>query len=307
MNIWNGAPYLREAIDSIIAQTHRDWELIAWDDCSTDESAEIVKSYRDDRIRCFLSPEQTPLARARHLALQEVKGEWVAFLDQDDIWVSNKLEKQLALGMSAPDVGYVYGRAVSFTPSGAKRDFDHRHEFEPLPEGTILERLFIDSCFLAMSSVVFRRSALEELGGIPPNIQMIPDYYMYLGVSQRYKSRAVQEVVCYYRLHGNNMTKRTFKQVHSECLWLIDRWGAPVAPRLLAKRRKVHQTLVALEEIRKSETGRQGLLRLLRSGSLSYLLSRPFARSFRALRRRVQQPYWQRGEPPAAPDCQHVH
>jgi len=301
MNIWNGAPYLREAIDSVIAQSHCDWELIAWDDCSTDDSAAIVKSYSDARIRYFLSPEQTPLGRARHLALQEAKGEWVAFLDQDDIWVSNKLEKQLVLGIPAPDVGFVYGRTVSFTPSGDKRDFDHRHEFEPLPEGAILERLFIDSCFVATSSVLFRRSALEELGGIPPNIHMSPDYHMYLGVSQRYDARAVQGVVCYYRRHSNNMTLRVLKQVHCECLWLIDRWGAPVAPRLLARRRKVHQTLVALEELRQNQTRRRGLLRLLKSGSLSYLLSRPFARSFRALRRRVQQPYWQREERAGGP------
>jgi glycosyltransferase involved in cell wall biosynthesis len=292
MNMFNGGPYLREAIDSVIDQTHRDWEMIVWDDLSTDDSAEIVRSYADPRIRYFLTPERTNVGHARHLAFQETKGEWVAFLDQDDVWVSNKLEKQLALGISSPEVGFVYGRTVSFTPSGRQRDFDHRHEFKPLPEGQILERLFVDSCFISMSSAMFRRSALEELGGIPPDIHVCPDYYMYLGVSQRYAARAVQEVICYYRLHSNNMTPRAFKRVHSECLWLIDRWGASMTPRLLARRRKVHHTLVALEEIRNKQTKREGLVRLLKSGSVPYLLSRPFARSFRALRRKVEQPNW---------------
>jgi len=296
MNMWNGSAFLREAIDSVISQTHRDWELIVWDDRSTDDSAEIVKSYRDGRIRYFLSPQQINVGHSRHLAMQEAKGEWVAFLDQDDIWVRDKTEKQLALGLSAPDVGLVYGRTVSFTPAGRKRDFDHRHEFAPLPEGPILKRLFIDACFIAMSSAMFRRSALEELGGIPPDIHVSPDYYMYLGVSQRYKARAVQDVICFYRLHDNNITPRVFKRIHSECLWLIDRWGMPVSPGILARRRKVHHTLVALEELRGKQTKRLGLVRLLSKGSLVYLLSRPFARSFRALRRKIEKPYWQRAQ-----------
>jgi hypothetical protein len=66
-------------------------------------------------------------------------------------------------------------------------------------------------------------------------------------------------MVCYYRLHGNNMTSTTFKQIHRECLWLIDRWGAPMGGRLLAHRRRVHHTLVALEEIKKDGTRREGL------------------------------------------------
>jgi glycosyltransferase involved in cell wall biosynthesis len=293
MNIYNGAPYLREAIDSVIAQTHSDWELIAWDDCSKDNSAEIVKSYQDPRIRYVLAEKQVTIGLARHLALREVKGDWVAFLDQDDIWTAEKLEKQLARGVSSPDVGIVYGRTISFYPSGYRQDFDHRHEFEPLPEGALLELLFVDASFISMSSAMFRRSALDELGGIAPEINIIPDYYMYLGVSQRYTIRAVQEVVCHYRLHGNNMSPRNFKQLHEECLWVIDRWGAGMKAGLLAHRRAVHQTLVALEELKRGPKA-GGLTRLLTKGSLRYLFSRPFVRSFRALRRRIQTPYWQR-------------
>ena len=294
MNIYNGAPYLREAIDSVLAQTHRDWEIIAWDDCSVDDSAAVVKSYVDPRIRYIRAEKQVPLGQARDLALKEVRGEWVAFLDQDDIWTPDKLEKQLALGESSPNVALVYGRSVSFTSGGEKKDFDHRHEFEPLPEGAILDRLFIDACFIAMSSAMFRRSALTEIGSIPLNIHMSPDYFMYLGVMQRYKARAVQDVICYYRIHDNNMTPRTFKAIHSECLWLIDRWGAKVSPRILSWRRKVHHTLVALKELEQSDTRKDGVARLVKNGSLPYLFSRPFVRSYRALRRRVQRPYWLR-------------
>ena len=134
MNVRNGATTLPEAIDSALAQTFADWELIVWDDRSTDESAQIATEYRDPRIRYFLSPEETPLGKARHLAMRQAHGEWLAFLDQDDVWMPHKLEKQMAL--AAPGIGIIYGRAVLFDARrGNLRDYDYAHEFGPLPEG----------------------------------------------------------------------------------------------------------------------------------------------------------------------------
>src|SRR5262252_8037824 len=109
LNVRNGAAFLREALDSAIGQTFADWELVVWDDRSTDASAQIVAGYRDPRIRYFLSPEDTPLGRAREDAIRQARGEWLAFIDQDDVWLPQKLEKQLAL--AAEGVGLIYGRA----------------------------------------------------------------------------------------------------------------------------------------------------------------------------------------------------
>ena len=97
MNIRNGSAYLRESLDCVMAQTFADWELIVWDDCSTDDSARIVAEYKDPRVRYFLSPEETPLGKARANAIRQATGQWLAFLDQDDLWTSTKLEKQMAL------------------------------------------------------------------------------------------------------------------------------------------------------------------------------------------------------------------
>src|SRR5271169_200915 len=127
MNIHNGAAFLREALDSVMAQTFTDWELIVWDDCSTDDSAQIVAGYKDPRVRYFLSPEETPLGKARDGAIRQARGEWLAFLDQDDLWTPTKLEKQMAL--AAAQVGIIYGRAVLFYPNGHKHDYDQAHEF----------------------------------------------------------------------------------------------------------------------------------------------------------------------------------
>ena len=97
MNVRNGAAFLREALDSVVRQTFVDWELIVWDDRSTDESAEVISEYHDKRFRYFLSPKDVPLGKARDSAIRQAAGEWLAFLDQDDIWLPRKLEKQMSL------------------------------------------------------------------------------------------------------------------------------------------------------------------------------------------------------------------
>src|SRR3972149_5927289 len=83
MNCYNGARYLREALASVLVQTFTDWEIVFWDNQSADESAAIFKSYSDRRFRYFLAPEHTVLGRARNLAVEQARGEWIAFLDCD--------------------------------------------------------------------------------------------------------------------------------------------------------------------------------------------------------------------------------
>src|SRR5579863_639489 len=151
INVRNGAATLREAIQSVLAQSFAEWELIVWDDRSTDERENVVQEFRDPRIRYFLSPDDAALGKARHDAIKHATGEWISFLDQDDIWLPEKLIKQLAL-TADDDVGLVYGRTVRFYANGFERDYDHAHEYESLPEGKIFSRLFIESCFIAMSS-----------------------------------------------------------------------------------------------------------------------------------------------------------
>lgn len=289
MNVRNGAATLREAVDSVLGQTFGDWELIVWDDCSTDESARVIQEYKDPRIRYLLSPEDTPLGRARDMAIRKATSEWVAFLDQDDVWLPRKLEKQLALD-DGPRVGLIYGRTMRFSASGSEWDFDHRHEYKPLPEGDIFARLFVDSCYIAMSSAMMRRKAIEELGGIPDVIRVTPDYYLFAGVARHYEARAVQEVVCRYRWSGG-MSASVGPQIQKEILWLVDHWAGDLDPKLVKHRRQVHNTVLAIMEMR---TGAfvAGMSRMLAKGSASYLLSRPSAIYGRAIRRRLARPYW---------------
>ena len=294
MNIRNGASTLREALDSVLAQTLADWELIVWDDRSTDGSAGIVAEYHDPRIRYFLSPEDVPLGKARSDAIQQASGEWVAFLDQDDIWLPGKLEKQMA--QAGDDVGLIYGRTIRFYPNGRERDYDQGHEYELLPTGDIFTQLFTESCFIAMSSAVFRRSAIEAIGGIPSSIDIIPDYYLYVAVARRYQVRAVQTAVCRYRMHTDNTSQVAALPMHREVLWLVEHWAGELDPKVVERCRKRHHTAIALEEMRSLRTLPSGMGRLLTQGSPASQAARPFAFVFHVMRRNVRRPYWRQLE-----------
>jgi glycosyltransferase involved in cell wall biosynthesis len=291
MNVRNGAATLREAIDSVLSQTYQDWELIVWDDRSTDASAQVVSQYRDVRLRYFLSPTETSLGEARSQALRQADGEWVAFLDQDDIWLPRKLEQQLALADRS--VGLIYGRTVRFYPNGAERDYDQTHEYQRLPEGDIFTQLFTKSCFPAMSSAMFRRSAIEAVGGIPSAIRIIPDYGLYVAVARQFPVRAVQQVVCRYRMHPDSMSHTVALQMHREVLQLVDLWAGSLDTKTVALCRRRHSTAMALEEMRNRQTLSAGLTRLLMQGSPGSQLARPFLAMFHLVRRNVKRPYWQ--------------
>lgn len=291
INVRNGAPYLREAIDSVLAQTFADWELVLWDDCSTDDSPRIIAEYRDPRIHYYLSPDDTPLGEARNRAIARAVGEWLAFLDQDDLWLPRKLERQLAL--ASPDVAIIYGRTVLFdSRRGNLRDYDHAHEFSTLPEGNIFSQLFRKACFISMSSVMLRAAAVAEVGKIPPDIQLVPDYYLYASLAHKYKARAVQQVVSRYRVHPGSMSAshEYRRRLHEEPPLIVRQWASQLDPELVRSRLKRYSTALAWEEIRNGSF--TGFHRLLSEGSPSWLLSRPFAIAWRSIRRKVRRPYW---------------
>lgn len=92
---YNCGKFIKETIESVINQTYENWEILFVDDCSTDNSIEIVKSFNDARIKIFINKENTGAAVSRNCALREATGKWIAFLDSDDLWEKDKLEKQI--------------------------------------------------------------------------------------------------------------------------------------------------------------------------------------------------------------------
>ena len=92
VNCYNGERYLNQCINSIINQSYKNWELIFWDNCSTDNSSKIIKNYKDKRVKIFKSKTFNRLYKARNLAIKKCKGKYICFLDVDDMWLKKKLE-----------------------------------------------------------------------------------------------------------------------------------------------------------------------------------------------------------------------
>jgi glycosyltransferase involved in cell wall biosynthesis len=289
MNVCDGEAFVRDALRSACAQTYGDWELICYDDRSTDGTAAAVQSCTDARVRYVLAPERVPLGAARAAALDLARGEWIAFLDQDDLWHEEKLAWQLEqIDIARGDVGLVYGRTVAFRADGTRRAYDARTARRPLLQGHIFPALVESACFIAMSSALVSRRALDAIGGVAAHLEVAVDYHLFLAVARRFPVHAVQETCCWYREHAGNMSQRLRMTSFREALALVESHAAHVDAAVLRRRRRVYHTLIALEELRMGERA-AGLARLARRGSLPYLLSRPAARAARACRRRFQQ------------------
>ena len=95
MPSFNTGEYIAASVESVLAQTYPNWELLIVDDCSTDNTTEVIGRYQDPRIILLKNKTNSGAALSRNYALREAKGRWIAFLDSDDTWEPNKLEKQL--------------------------------------------------------------------------------------------------------------------------------------------------------------------------------------------------------------------
>ena len=121
MNCHNGQKFLSDAIQSIINQTYKNWELIFWDNFSTDESKKILSQFKDKRIKYFKSKKFTSLYKARNLAIQNVKGEFISFLDTDDMWQKDKLEKHMNFFSKNKDYKIVYSNYYIYDETKKKK------------------------------------------------------------------------------------------------------------------------------------------------------------------------------------------
>ena len=200
MNCYYGETYLRESINSIITQTYKNWELIFWDNRSDDKSAEVFKSYTDQRLKYYYAPKHTTLYTARNFAIEKSKGTFIAFLDTDDYWDKNKLDLQLPL-FSDPQVGVVYGNHFIINENlKTKRVFLRGKK----PKGYIMEKLLKNYC-TSLVTLVIRKSFLDNYK--PPfdsAFHIMGDFDLMIRMSSKYKFNCVEKPIAFYRSHGKN-------------------------------------------------------------------------------------------------------
>jgi glycosyltransferase involved in cell wall biosynthesis len=201
MNCRNGEKYLREAIDSVYAQTYTPWEIIFWDNLSTDNSAEIARRY-DHRLRYFRGTAALPLGAARNLALEQARGEYLAFLDCDDLWRPDKLEKQVPL-FQDPDVGLVFSDALCFNDAGEKQLFYSRKKYY---SGNCFSQLLTGN-YLIISTVLIKRIAIAtQQTWFDPDFNMVEEYDLFIRIAHKWKFSMINEPLAKWRIHSSSWT-----------------------------------------------------------------------------------------------------
>ena len=218
MNCLNCEKYLREAIDSVFAQTYEDWEIIFWEDkASKDSSENIAKSY-GNKLRYFRSDVSLPLYGSRNLAVQEARGKYIAILDCDDIWMSTKLEEQITLLEQDEEVGLVYSDCYLFNEKGReKRSFKSKKPHR----GNVFSELLTES-FINTQTVVIRRKAFESLNTFfDGRLIMAGDYDAYLRISYGWKVDYVDKPLARYRVHRNSKSWKDGRELITVELDLI--------------------------------------------------------------------------------------
>ena len=196
---YNSARYLPEAIDSVLGQTYRDFEIIVVDDGSTDNTQGVLARYAE-QIRVVRQSNQGSAA-ARNAGILAARGEFIAFLDADDLWLPQKLERQMPLFDERPEIGWVYSDYREFGESGlSAQSFFERQSLCPPPEGRVLLALARD-CITSTITVVIRASCLQEAGLFDRTFRRAQDYDMWLRLAARFPVGCVDDVLALYRQH----------------------------------------------------------------------------------------------------------
>ncbi len=223
MNCLNGEKYLRGAIESVYAQTYPHWEIILLDNASTDSTPEIVGSF-DQRLRYFRNEKTVPLGQARNQALQHVSGELIGFLDSDDLWLPNKLEKQVPLFQHSPSVGLVFSDTVlRFREEGRSTTYFLNHGYRP-PRGRIFSAL-LKHYSIPMLTVLVRATALKSLSQwFDDRYQVCDDFDFFLRLAYDWECDYADEPLASCLIHGEAATARLHRLGPMEMAMTLDKF-----------------------------------------------------------------------------------
>jgi glycosyltransferase involved in cell wall biosynthesis len=219
MNCLNGARYLHEAIDSIFSQTYTNWEIIFWDNASSDNSGDIAQSY-GKKVRYFRSEIKDCLGAARNKAFAKCSGEYIAFLDVDDLWLPEKLERQLSLFDANLKLAMVFCDAICFNTDG-----DQFRLFKRLPpkKGKVFGELLMAN-FTYTAAIIYKKEILDMLPFVfDGNFTMMTDYELALRVVNLYEVDYVDSPLVKWRKHQENVSNKKSFLTPQESQIFIDR------------------------------------------------------------------------------------
>lgn len=236
MPCYNTSRYIGEAIDSVLGQDYPNIELLVIDDGSTDDTPSIVRAY-GDQVR-FFSQQNSGAGAARNLGLQNARGQYIAFLDSDDLWLPGKVKAQVEHLEENPAVGVVYSRWQPWKPD-TSGTFSRRPETPPaslrpeiVPEGSgWLYNGLLFTSMLHTIAVMMRRDTIQQVGLFDTSLKRGQDYDYWLRTSRITQIHQLDAVYALYRLHGEGcITKwpsHNYERIVVEKA--LERWG-PIGP-----------------------------------------------------------------------------
>jgi glycosyltransferase involved in cell wall biosynthesis len=211
MPTYEGAAFVGETIESVLAKTSEPIELVVVDDASTDATPEIVAAYAEQapgRIRLERGRDRVGPTRRRNEALALARGPLIAWLDQDDLWLPEKTEREVEVMLARPEVGLVYSGYDAF--DHVTGDTLPWRERDSEAEGDVLVPLFVRGCFVGSLTALFRREVLtrRNLRLRETDFSFGDDYYLWLTLSLDWQVARIDEVLARYRRHDENESTR---------------------------------------------------------------------------------------------------
>jgi glycosyltransferase involved in cell wall biosynthesis len=202
---YNRVDYLKLALKSVLEQAYKNIEVIVTDDGSTDDTAKVVADFNDPRIKYFYQKNTSLPAATRNLGLREASGEYIAFLDDDDLWCPEKLEIQVEYLRKHLEYYLVYSNAWFIDENGVRDGL--LEKLESFKGGKIFEELVRYNC-IPQLTVLMKREVFEKIGFFneDPTLRAIEDYEYWLRVALQYKIGFVKEPLAMYRVHSGGAT-----------------------------------------------------------------------------------------------------
>jgi glycosyltransferase involved in cell wall biosynthesis len=233
MPAYNAHLYIVEAIQSVLAQDYKNIELIVVDDGSSDDTVELACSL-GNRVHVFERNNSGPAA-ARNFGISVAQGEFIAFLDADDMWLPGKLSAQIRYMLDHPDIGVVYGEFRSwyasengvFIPPNASDQEFLKLSVDNENSGYIFNQLLLDNIVHIITAVT-RKSILDSVSGFDESLRTGEDYDLWLRLSRFTRFAKFNSLLAYYRMHSQNTTKIP-RAINSEYIVLraaLGKYGA---------------------------------------------------------------------------------
>ena len=203
MNCYNGEKYLREAMDSVFAQTFQDWEIIFWDNNSSDSTPQIAKSYGDAKVKYFRSQTLINLGEARRNAVNNSQGEWVTFIDCDDIWYPEKLIVQIT-ALEDTNYCFAYAGIQEITSEG----IPIRTVVPKYASGNVIEKLLYQFDVNMVTPIIRRSFLMDHKINFEPEITASEEYNLFIRLAAKGDVLVQKEILGCYRVNAGSLTNR---------------------------------------------------------------------------------------------------